>query len=101
MGKVTIALAVIGKLILFNDWQTNYDSYFYSYLSGYEIILAFFLNAAFNSPALIYVAILIKGNPDLKKLFSRSFLIFPGVVLAIPFIGYIFNRGLSGYFDST
>ena len=73
----------------------------YNYLSSYEIVVAIVLNAIFNTPALVYIGQSMTGNPDLKRLFSSCFLIFPGVMPAIPFVTYLFSYGITGYDGTT
>ena len=78
VGITVCVCSVLGKaLFLLPVDKRNLDEYV---LISYTAML---LNSAFNLPALVYFALRVTGNPDLKQNFAKTLLIFPVLFFSI------------------
>ena len=95
VGKVVCVCIALGKGIFLTLGQ---DAGYYRYgnYSGLLIAAAFILNSAFNLPALVYIALWITGNPDLKRIFANTLLVFPVGVFLVALLFIVFNGALDG-----
>ena len=91
VGKATVTFALLGKLIMLYEDQSQDGSTLNKQLSLDKLLTAYSFNMAFNTPAVVYIYLKLTGNPDLFRLFSRSFLLFPTLIFGVLLTGCLFS----------